>query len=175
MFKPKRRSIIFVCQLFWLLLFALIALSSSGKASLALEGYITELDLTKQALKIGGNWYYLDSNSVITRNGLRTSLLSCQPISGQYQWGKALLKGRTVSRLLIEYRVDEGVLERISLTGQWLELNIFLQQPTDSTTVKRFIWQTNITDGMKLISKLQAGDHVVIIAAGGLILRILSE
>lgn len=175
MFKPKRRSINFAFQLFLLLVFALIAFSSTGKTSLEVEGYITELDLVKQGLKIGGNWYYLDNNSVITRNGLKTSLLSCQPISGQYQWGKALLKSQMVSRLSIEYKVYEGRIERISLAGQWLELSIFLQQTTDSATVKRFNWQTSITDGSKVISKLHDGDHVVIIAAGGLILRILSE
>ena len=153
----------------------LLVISSSGKTSSELAGYITEVNLDQQAIKIGDSWYYLDSNTCITRNGIRTSLLSCQPISGQCQWGKVLIDGETVSDLSIEYQVYEGVIAGISPAEQWLELDLFLQDTVDNTRIKRCYWQTNVTTSISLFNTLQEGDHLIVILAGNLILRILSE
>ncbi len=146
-----------------ILIFSIVKVNAS---EIAVEGLITEVDLDNSGVKINGEWYYLDDNSSIIRNGIKSSLDSIGPVSpGFYQLGNLNLNdnNRIVS-VQVFYNVLEGTVKKISGEEGWFKLRLY-QQDTDLSGEKRIYWENSYL--------LQPGDYLILTAAGDRLLKLV--
>lgn len=155
------------------ILITLLIIFLFGGQSYALEGLIKKVDLNKKAVMVKNNWYFLQKNTYIERNGNIGTLKSCFPLTEDcYQWGHLVFDSDgSLEKLIVEYNVIEGIVENVDYIDKNLRLNTY-KGPETNKDFYNFSWTQDCMKGDK-IQCLKPGQHIILISGGKNILRII--
>lgn len=141
----------------------------------ALNGLIKKVDLDRNAIMVKNNWYLLQENTEIQRNGNICKLKSCRPVTeGNYQWGHLVFDSSgQLEKLIVEYRVIEGIIKTINYNKKKLTIETY-KEPETEDDFYNLSWSQNYIKSKK-IKKFQSGDHIIVVSGNDNILKVIKH
>ncbi|MFW5855638.1 MAG: hypothetical protein ACOCVB_00040 [Bacillota bacterium] len=141
-------------------IFCLICLILAGNdiaASQKMEGYIVAVDEGEGKIKIDNNWYDIEKETEIVRNGFSVEVKACAPVDDRLQWAEFIVKDQKIIKINVEYQVFEGEIINIDEKAKKLKLKL-LQAPDYN--------DENLTIEVVDIEKYKKGDYLAVVMAG---------
>ena len=137
------------------------------------EGFITEVNLDRQALKIKNNWYFLQEKTIIKRNNIKGTLKSCRPISDKnYQWAQLKFdSNHKLGKLTVKYYILEGNIIDIDYWTKTIKLKVFKVPKTFKKADRQEVIKLTVNRD-NILRELRIRHHIVLVTNGNEILKV---